>query len=341
MDLSQFVLDLLPRLAGQRIEVQQREAGKEQNGGHGHPADKHTGLRVDRLRALCQVLIVAEDDQRINSIRSAEPPDLNPVGRSQFLTHQRQTDRAVVLFHGYTNCPQQFKLLGEQLHARGYNVWILRMAGHGHADRLTDAYGRIKAERMIAAAAAAIDIAQGLGREVRVMGLSMGGLMTTWVAHNRSDVVRAVSIAQASGFKALPKRWTPLIRRIVLILPNKMQWWDATVQDKGPGPQHAYPRYGTHGLAQLLRFGAALRAQAARSIPAARSVVIVKNDNDESVDMTTLDDQVNRWRSSDAQNVETYTFGVEQRLVHDMIDPDQPAQRVDYVYPILIDWLEQ
>ena len=279
--------------------------------------------------------------RRVIAIRSAEPPDLNPVGRSQFLTHSQRTDRAVVLFHGYTNCPQQFKLLGEQLHARGHTVWIPRMTGHGHADRLTDAHARITAEQMIDAASSAIDIAQGLGTDVRVMGLSMGGLMTTWTAHNRSDVVRAVSIAQASGFKALPKKWTPLLHRIVLILPNRVQWWDATVKDQGDGPRHAYPRYGTHSLAQLLRLGAALRAQATRSIPAARSVAIVKNDNDESVDMTTLDDQVRLWRFSGAQNVETYTFGVEQRLVHDLIDPDQPAQRVDYVYPILIDLLEK
>jgi esterase/lipase len=279
--------------------------------------------------------------QRINSIRSAEPPDLNRIGRSQFLTHGRRTDRAVVLFHGYTNSPQQFKLLGDQLHARGYNVWIPRALGHGLTNRLTAAHAAIKAEGLIDAASSAIDIAQGLGAEVRVLGLSMGGLMTTWVAHNRSDVVRAVSIAQASGFKALPKKWMPFIRRAILILPNQMQWWDATVQDKGDGPAHAYPRYATHGLAQLLRLGAALRAQASRAAPAARSVVIVKNDNDEAVDMTTLDDQVQLWRSSGASNVETYTFGVEQHLVHDLIDPDQPAQRVDYVYPILIDLLER
>lgn len=283
----------------------------------------------------------AEAVQRINSVRSAEPPDLNPVGRAQFLAHDRRTDRAVVVFHGYTNCPQQFKRLGEQLQQRGYNVWIPRAPGHGLAQRLTDAHAAIKAEGLIAAASSAIDIAQGLGAEVRVMGLSMGGLMTTWVAQNRSDVVRAVSIAQASGFKGLPKTWTPLIRRIVLIVPNQMQWWDAAVQDKGDGPQHAYPRYATHGLAQLLRLGAALRSQARRSSPAAHSVVIVKNENDEAIDNTTLDDQVQAWRSAGAQNVATYTFGVEQHLVHDLIDPDQPAQRIDYVYPILIDLLEK
>ncbi len=283
----------------------------------------------------------AEAVQRINSVRSAEPSDLNPVGRAQFFTHDRRTDRAVVLFHGYTNCPQQFKRLGEQLQQRGYNVWIPRAPGHGLTNRLTDAHAAIKAEGLIAAASSAIDIAQGLGAEVRVMGLSMGGLMTTWVAQNRSDVVRAVSIAQASGFKALPKAWTPLIRRIVLIVPNQMQWWDAAVQDKGDGPQHAYPRYATHGLAQLLRLGAALRSQARRSIPAARSVVIVQNENDEAIDNTTLDDQVQAWRSAGAQNVSAYTFGVEQRLVHDLIDPDQPAQRIDYVYPILIELLEK
>ena len=86
--------------------------------------------------------------QRINSIRSAEPPDLNPVGRSQFLTHGQRTDRAVVLFHGYTNCPQQFKRLGDQLHARGYNVWIPRALGHGLTNRLTDCPCRDQSRRI-------------------------------------------------------------------------------------------------------------------------------------------------------------------------------------------------
>jgi hypothetical protein len=73
--------------------------------------------------------------QRINSIRSVEPPDLNPVGRSQFLPHGQRTDCSAVLFHGYTNCPQQFKSLGDQLQVHGYNVWILRTIGHGLTDR--------------------------------------------------------------------------------------------------------------------------------------------------------------------------------------------------------------
>jgi len=75
--------------------------------------------------------------------------------------------------------------------------------------------------------------------------------------------------------------------------------------------------------------------------PAARSVATVKNDNDEAIDNTTLDDQVQLWRSTGATNLETFNFGVEQRLVHDLIDPDQPAQHIDDVYSILIDLLEK
>ena len=56
----------------------------------------------------------AEAVQRIESIRAAQPPGLNPVGCQQFLSHGRPTGRAVVLFHGYTSCPQQFKRLGDQ-----------------------------------------------------------------------------------------------------------------------------------------------------------------------------------------------------------------------------------
>ena len=38
-------------------------------------------------------------------------PEINPLCHTQVLTQGQQTERAVVLLHGYTNCPQQFAVM--------------------------------------------------------------------------------------------------------------------------------------------------------------------------------------------------------------------------------------
>ncbi|MFQ5436176.1 MAG: alpha/beta hydrolase, partial [Anaerolineae bacterium] len=108
----------------------------------------------------------------------------------QFLTHQDKAERAIVLFHGYTACPDQFYRLGTTFHNLGYNVLIPRMRYHGRRDRLTSSQARLTAATLVAVANDAVDIAHGLGRQVQVMGLSMGGVMAAWVAQNRADVER-------------------------------------------------------------------------------------------------------------------------------------------------------
>ena len=50
---------------------------------------------------------------RFRELQKMEGSDLNPVCRSILLTHGIRTERAVVFFHGLTNCPQQFRELGQ------------------------------------------------------------------------------------------------------------------------------------------------------------------------------------------------------------------------------------
>jgi hypothetical protein len=46
---------------------------------------------------------------------------------------------------------------------------------------------------------------------------------------------------------------------------------------------------------------------------------------------------VSIWRSRGLQRVEYFEFPKQQRLEHDLIDPNNRNQRVDVVYPILLD----
>ncbi|MBI5566338.1 MAG: alpha/beta fold hydrolase [Chloroflexi bacterium] len=279
--------------------------------------------------------------QSIKYIQAHEPPDLQPSGRTQFMTHGYRVDRAVVLFHGYTNAPQQFRALGQRLFMRGYNVYLPRAPHHGLPDPLTTAHAQLTAGELKRAAEHAVEIAQGLGQQISVMGISMGGLMAAWVAQYHAEIRRAVLIAPALGFRAIPPALTPLARKATQWLPNIFRRWEPVHNSAGDGPRHAYQRYATRSLGQLLRLSHDLQSAAARSVPAARSVIVVTNANDETVDNSFARKLVAAWRQAGADHIRTHEFSAADHLIHDLIDPDQPRQRVDYVYKVLIDLLEQ
>src|SRR5215213_8270760 len=114
----------------------------------------------------------AEALQRVEILRGQEPQEMNPVCRLQLMTHDKKVDRAIILVHGYTNCPQQFHEVGKRFYDLGYNVLIAPLPHHGLANRMTEAHAQLKAEELAAYADATVDIAQGLGEHVMMMGIS-------------------------------------------------------------------------------------------------------------------------------------------------------------------------
>ncbi len=53
-------------------------------------------------------------------------PILHPLGRTRLLSHGKKTATAVLWFHGYSTCPQQFVPLGQKCFEHGMNVYIPR-----------------------------------------------------------------------------------------------------------------------------------------------------------------------------------------------------------------------
>jgi carboxylesterase len=43
------------------------------------------------------------------------------------------------------------------------------------------------------------------------------------------------------------------------------------------------------------------------------------------------------WQQNGADAVQHYQFEARHRLPHDLIDPNQPNQQVDLVYPVLVE----
>lgn len=272
--------------------------------------------------------------QHIERLRANEPAAMNPVCRLQWMTHGQQTERAIVLVHGNSACPQQFNALGKQFYDLGFNVLIVPLPHHGLADRLTRELAELTAEELAAYADEVVDIAQGFGKRVTVAGISGGAVVTAWVAQHRTDVDLAVLISPAFGVAQVPTNLTTAVVNVCLLLPDFYLWWDPDLKEEGGTPD-AYAGFSTRGLAQIIRLGEHVQSDARRAGPAARSILVVTNANDTAIDMPLVDQVVADWRNRGAA-ISTYQFAADLRLDHDLIDPEQPKQRIDIVYPTLI-----
>jgi len=266
-------------------------------------------------------------------------PGMRPDTGAIVLTHGMQTDRAIVLLHGFTNCPLQFKVLAEQYHARGYNVFVPRFPYHGLYNRAPKALAALTAEEIARTGMTAVDIARGLGRHVTVLGLSMGGLVTAWLAQQRADIDRAVMVAPALAFQPVPFATMPLYATYAQHAPTRFVWWDPVNKGQAPGPEYAYYGFHLRAFAALLRLAVLVGDEAGRSAPKARSLVLVINPTDESIDNDGVLAVAKRWRRRGA-NIALHTFPADWNLMHDLIDPGQPQQQIDRVYPLLMQWSE-
>lgn len=274
---------------------------------------------------------------RLKRLEKADDEGVNSRCHTQLLTHGRRTERVTVLLHGYTNCPYQFLALGEQLHTAGHNVLIPRFPRHGLAP-LSDEQGKLTVEDLVGLANDAVDIAGGLGEHVTVCGLSMGGALAAWVAQNRPDVDRVVALSPALAPTAAPTGRRRMAANLLSILPNFYRWRDPANHEPPPGNEHQYPRVSSRGLAVLLRLGQIVFYEAQRGRPAVQTIVIVGNPADDVVDPEFTAQVVAAWEAHGA-DIETRDLPADLELIHDYIDPTQPGQQVDAVYPILTELL--
>jgi carboxylesterase len=269
------------------------------------------------------------------TLRSQEPQGMNPDCRSRLLAHGKKTGKAIILVHGYTCSPPQFLELGRMFFEKGYNVLIVTLPHHGLAQRMTREHGSLKAEELAAYADRTVDIASGLGSHITIMGLSMGGVITSWAAQQRKEIDLAVIISPAFGFRKIPARLTWPAMVFYRLLPDAFEWWDPELKENGM-PPWGYPKYSRHALTELLNIGFIVRDEARKAPPAAKKILLVLNPNDDMVNNAMAEEVASIWKKRGA-DISTFTFDASLKLPHDLICPEQAGQRTDIVYPRLIE----
>ena len=242
-------------------------------------------------------------------------------GGSISLLRGERTKKVVVIFHGYTNTPYEFRLLARAYADEGYNVWVPRLPHHALADKMTDEFSRITAEELVTFADDQLDIAAGLGEDVMTLGLSGGGSLALWSALERHEVTRAVLISpllQPNGYQ----EWMipPMVRALRLSPVDSYAWWNA---DKGADNVEGmiYPRYSLKGIAAVL--GIRLWAQdrvLQTAEPVAGRILLIRNDGDPSIDGAFNERLAATLVPAD--RLEVFRIPASAGLSHDIVCPD-------------------
>lgn len=100
-------------------------------------------------------------------------------------------DHGVLLLHGFTGSAAHMRLIGEELHARGFTVQAINLPGH--ATHMMDMLN-YRWDDWLNAAKTAFAALQEKCRYTSVAGLSMGGVLTLLIA-GQMDVTAAVPIS--------------------------------------------------------------------------------------------------------------------------------------------------
>lgn len=94
-------------------------------------------------------------------------------------TYRADSDRALLLFHGYNDSPQSLDRVARGLHAAGWTVRLPLLPGHGRSLRAFDDWSE---EEVLALAREEYSALRARYRTVVVGGLSMGGAVACSLA---------------------------------------------------------------------------------------------------------------------------------------------------------------
>lgn len=112
-------------------------------------------------------------------------PLMAQTSGSLFLLQPNQSDKVCLFFHGFTATPEQFVQIGKAFYQAGYNILIPLLPGHGVAgDWNKDNPPPLPEDKQIYQKFGLhwLQVAQSLGKQIIVGGLSGGSTLAAWLA---------------------------------------------------------------------------------------------------------------------------------------------------------------
>ncbi len=268
------------------------------------------GYRVSFARARSAI-------GRLQALERSDPR-IACEGYTRLLDHGGPTERVIIFFHGFTNCPEQFAELGRRFHAKGDTVYIPRLPHHGYSNRRTRALAAVTHRDLQLAAVEAVILGTALGRKVHVIGLSLGGLLAAWIGQTL-EVASAVAIAPLLSL-AMPAWLNAAFPGLIRALPDIYLWWDPLHRARSRRtPPHAYPGFPSRALCAQLGLRDELVRKMRDEKPRTPFAALVLNDCDNVVNNSVALALFRRWQQAGASIVELQLSDLHAH--HDIIDP--------------------
>ncbi|MGA8474594.1 MAG: alpha/beta fold hydrolase [Candidatus Cybelea sp.] len=273
----------------------------------------------------------------LERLLARDHPGLADKGRTIAYVHATRRQRAVLLLHGMSATPAQFERVARDLFERGHNVVVPRLPRHGHADPLSTALERLRADDLYAAVTEYIAVAEELGDRVTIAGFSLGGLLAAWIGQHHA-VERCVPISPFFGVSLIPNRFMGAIAERLLRVPNRFYWWNPILRERHTST-NGYPRYATHAIAHSYRIARSLLDEARTTRPLAEHLTIVTNAAEVAVNNYAIRRLYKSWRRQHPGAVElTRITGLP--LSHDIVSPLRPWRLADRVHPYLLNAID-
>jgi len=272
-----------------------------------------------------------------NVVSQRDDESINPLCKSKLLEHTQKVEKVIILYHGFTNCPAQFSLLGQELFNEGYNVYIPRIPLHGLKDRLNEDFANLKMTDLTTSIAESVEIATGLGEKITIFGISGGGVMAAFGGYfypQIQNVFITAPLFTPGSFDV--DIISPLINTIDTA-PNFMRWWDDDTKEKVEGPSYAYPRYSTKAAGAFIRLTFELKNALEQKLVEqnGKRLVLLTKEDDLAVNNKTSRYMLDKWVTHTDTTVIAYQFSSSKVPIHDFIDPNQTKANTGYVYPII------
>lgn len=183
-------------------------------------------------------------------------------------------DIGCLLIHGFTGTPYEMRFVGERLHAAGYSVNVVRLAGH-----TTDVEDLARCARSDWYASVNDGLAELMRhcRQCVAIGLSLGSLLALRLAIDRPDAVGALVLLSSALVLAnpWPARVGRLLHPLVPLLPRRWQYVHKGASDIADAAARAmHPGYRAMPLRGILEL-AALQREVRRALPNARQPALI------------------------------------------------------------------
>jgi carboxylesterase len=156
----------------------------------------------------------------------------------------------LLLIHGFTGAPPEMRLIGDYAHERGYTVSAPCLPGHGTT--IEDANGQ-KWQNWVDHVEKALTKLEDRCERVFAAGLSLGSLLTLYLAAHRPELVGAIAYSPAVMLTDPRSRIVGVLKYLVRQVPKSELYAVDPETESRLWSYDAWPAAATHEVIKFIR----------------------------------------------------------------------------------------